>query len=209
MYTLFVIGNIASGKSTASRYLESCGARRIDLDAMAKDLYVPGSTLVSDVADAFGWDVLDQNGCIRSAVLAERVFASPEQTNRLNELVHPALLEQLSKVLLPVNCCSTLTPEFPLTVVEVSAAASFTDAFGLADEIMAITAPVEVRRLRAVERGMSLEDFDARAACQPTERELCALASLVIDNTEADDRLFQTLDDWVASRGIDLGARHA
>ena len=209
MYTVFMIGNIASGKSTASRYLESLGARRIDLDAMAKDLYIPGSALVSDIADAFGWDVLDENGFIRSTVLAERAFGTPDQIKRLNDLVHPVLLMQLSSTLLPVNCCSALIPSFPLTVVEVSAAASFTDAFGLADEVMAITAPVEVRRLRAVERGMSEEDFDARATCQPTEEELCSLASFVIDNTAADDSLFRALDDWAASRGIDFGACHA
>lgn len=209
MYTVFMIGNIASGKSTASRYLKGLGARRIDLDAMAKDLYIPGSALVLDIADVFGWDVLDENGCIRSAVLAARAFGTPDQIKRLNDLVHPVLLKQLSSILLPVNCCSTVIPSFPLTVVEVSAAASFTDAFGLADEVMAITAPVEVRRLRAVERGMSEEDFDARAACQPTEEELCSLASIVIDNTAADDSLFRALDDWAASGGIDFGACHA
>ncbi len=40
-----------------------------------------------------------------------------------------------------------------LTVVEVSAAASFTDAFGLADDVLAVHAPLDIRRARALERG--------------------------------------------------------
>lgn len=202
MYTLFLIGNIASGKSTAARYLEEQGARRLDLDEMAKALYIPGSPLVQGIADAFGWDVLDCNGGIQPSVLGKRAFASPETTARLNALVHPVLLEQLGHLLLPANCCSTMVPEFPLTVVEVSAAGAFTDSFGLADEVMAITAPRDVRRRRACERGMAAADFETRADVQPSEQELCALASTVIDNTAADDSLFDALDAWLENRGL-------
>ena len=46
MFTVFVLGNIASGKSTACRYFESRGAMLIDLDELAKSLYVPGSCLL-------------------------------------------------------------------------------------------------------------------------------------------------------------------
>ena len=75
-------------------------------------------------------------------------------------------------------------------------------AFNLADEIIAITAPADIRRMRAIERGMSAEDFDARAALQPSEEELCSLASLVIDNAAGDDSLFAALDAWMADKGL-------
>ena len=51
MITFFLIGNIASGKSTAARYLERRGAMRIDLDQLAKDLYQPGSAVVDAIAE--------------------------------------------------------------------------------------------------------------------------------------------------------------
>lgn len=209
MYTLFLIGNIASGKSTAAHYLEKRGARRLDLDTMAKALYIPGSSLVQSIADAFGWDILDCEGGIRHPLLAERAFSSPDATARLNAMVHPVLVEQLGHMLLPANCCSTMIPDFPLTVVEVSAPAAFTDAFGLADEVMAISVPLDVRRIRALERGMSADDFDRRADVQPSEHDLCALASSVIDNTAADDGLFAALDTWLDERGLLLRGIHA
>ncbi len=76
MFTVFVLGNIASGKSTACRYLESRGAMLIDLDELAKSLYVPGSEIVNALAEEFGWDILDGEGGIRRNILAARAFAS-------------------------------------------------------------------------------------------------------------------------------------
>ena len=74
--------------------------------------------------------------------------------------------------------------------------------YTLADEIIAITASADIRRMRAIERGMSAEDFEARASLQPSEEELCSLASLVIDNASGDDSLFAALDAWMADKGL-------
>ncbi len=203
MFTLFVIGNLASGKSTATHYLASRGARRIDLDQLAKDLYVPGSDVVAVLADAFGSDILDENGAVRPRVLAERAFATPEQTRALNDIVLPLVYERLNNMLLPCACMATERSLPALTVVEVSLAREFSYAFPLADEIMAITAPLEVRIARAVERGMNEDDAENRAALQPSEEELCGLANTVIDNTAGDDSLFLALDEWLARHGFD------
>lgn len=202
MYTVFVLGNIASGKSTACRYLASLGGYYIDLDELAKSLYVPGSELVLQIACEFGLDVLDAQGSIRRDVLASRAFATPEATERLNALVHPCVIEQLGKRLLGPCCCTVSSLKNPFAVVEVSAPRGFEDAFGLADEVIAVTAPLEVRRERAIGRGMCADDFDARAERQPSEDELCAMASLVIDNARADESLFVALRAWASSHGF-------
>lgn len=206
-FTLFVIGNLASGKSTACRYFKSRGARHIDLDVVAKSLYVPGSQLVESIAEEFGWDILDAEGSVRPSLLAERAFIDADSIDRLNRLVHPLLLDYLSNILLPVPCCSLVVPNPELTVVEVSAPASFSQAFGLADEIMAITAPLPIRRQRAVARGMALDDFDARSSTQPDELALTSMAHVLIDNTLSDDTLYQSLDRWAADRGIHLNGK--
>ncbi len=49
---------------------------------------------------------------------------------------------------------------------------------------------------------MALEDFDARAALQPAEDELCSLATTVIDNSAGDDGLFRDLDAWMSAHGL-------
>lgn len=202
MYTAFFIGNIGAGKSAATRYLEGRGARRIDLDDLAKGLYVPGSDLVEGLAQAFGTDVLDDAGGVDKALLASRAFASPETAAQLNALVYPALLDELGRLLLPSLCVPEAPGAAALTVVEISNAASFLESFGLADEVVAVSAPLELRRSRALARGMDADDFDARAAAQPAEEALCALARTVIENTASDAELFGALDAWMAARGL-------
>ena len=199
MFTVFVLGNIASGKSTACRYLESRGAMLIDLDDLAKSLYVPGSDLVGALAEEFGWDILDEEGGVRRSVLASRAFVSPDSVARLNGIVHPVLIDQLSLRILDPVCCTVSSPRYPF---EVSAPTGFEDAFGLADEILVISAPLAVRRERAIHRGMGSSDFDARSACQPDEASLCNLATTVIDNAAGDNSLYEQLDAWLARHGF-------
>ena len=87
-------------------------------------------------------------------------------------------------------------------MVEVSAPTGFEDAFGLADEILVISAPLSVRRERAIQRGMEPSDFDARSACQPEESVLCNLATTVIYNAADDNSLFEQLDAWLSRHGF-------
>lgn len=202
MFTVFVLGNIASGKSTACRYLESRGALLIDLDVLAKSLYVPGSDIVNALAEEFGWDILDEEGGVRRNILASRAFVSPDTVTRLNSIVHPVLIEQLSLRILDPVCCTVSSLRYPFAAVEVSAPTGFEDAFGLADEIMVVSAPLTVRRERAIRRGMEPSDFDARSACQPDESSLCRLATTVIDNAAGDSSLFEQLDAWLARHGL-------
>lgn len=204
MKTIFIIGNIASGKSTAARHLEGRGARRIDLDELARSLYQPGTRLVHRIAEEFGWDVLDADGALVREVLARRAFASAEDIERLNAIVHPALKALLADMLVPGVGCAASLPAVPCTVVEVSAPKGFEDAFGLADAVVAISAPEDARRRRALARGMGAADFDRRAAVQPSERELAALADVVIDNASGTDALFSALECALTRLGIDL-----
>lgn len=201
MFTLFLLGNIASGKSYAARYLEAYGALRIDLDKLAKDLYQPASQVVGELCERFGYDILAADGSVRKAILADRAFASPEDTADLNAIVHPYLIEQLALRLLP-TCCTVEEPRCRLAVVEVSAPDSFEDAFSLADEVVVVAAPCDVRRDRAVARGMSPDDFERRNALQTSDSALHELADVVVDNAGDVSALERQLDSWLADHGF-------
>lgn len=204
MYSIFLIGNIASGKSSAAAYFERRGARRIDLDSVCKNMYVPGSAIVDDLIEAFGLDILSSDGGINTSKLAARAFVDSDSTNKLNSIVHPFIAQYVAQVLLPSNCCSTLVPDFPLTVVELSVASEYCDLLPLADEVLAISAPEDVRRDRAIARGMSPADANRRISVQPAERDLIALATTVIVNDGSEAALYEKLDTWLRDRSIDL-----
>ncbi len=202
MYTVFVIGNIASGKSFACKYLQQLGGYYIDLDELAKGLYFPGSPVVDGIAREFGMDILSETEGVNRPLLASRAFSSPERTEALNAIVHPYVREELSKILVS-PCCIPTDSHCAFTVVEVSVPAAVSDLFNLADDIVAISVPYEIRRERAVERGMSVRDFEHRAAAQPSDSELENMASVVIDNSGTVEELQARLRALLAENGVD------
>lgn len=204
MYTVFVLGSIASGKSAACSYLSSLGALYIDLDELVKGLYVPGSDIVRDIAERFGFDVLDETGGINKRVLAQRAFASAEEAEALNAIVKPYLAEQLSARLFNNVCCTVTAPSYPFAVVEISVPQNATEFFSLADDVVVISASYEVRRNRALRRGMTLDDFESRCACQLPDDDIASLGTVVIDNSHDNDDMFRSLDSLLGSKGIDV-----
>ena len=109
-------------------------------------------------------------------------------------LCTPVLIEQLSLRIFDPVCCTVSSPRYPFAVVEVSAPTGFEDAFGLADEILVISAPLAVRRERAIHRGMESSDFDARSACQPDEASLCN--SRYDGNRIMREAIIRSLNNW-------------
>ncbi|AEB06731.1 dephospho-CoA kinase [Coriobacterium glomerans PW2] len=201
MFKVFVIGNLASGKSTVVRHLRDLGASTIDLDEVAKDLYRPGSDIVAELAGAFGEAILDAQGALRTSELASRAFASAEQLERLNAIVHPIVRERLRELLETIDDQGSAAEDEAasrLVVVEVSVPSALGDIRAVADEVVAVTAPLEVRRARALRRGMDPRDFDRRCALQPSESELRAQASFVLDNSQDGRCLVRQLDAWLA-----------
>ena len=82
-------GGIGTGKSTVARMLASLGAVVVDADAIVHRLQSAGSPVLAEIAAAFGAELLDSNGALDRARLADLVFRDPAARQRLNELIHP------------------------------------------------------------------------------------------------------------------------
>ncbi len=198
MRTAFLAGGIASGKSTVSLLFREKGAWVVDLDQVSREVLAPGEPLLDDLAAEFGRDIVDADtGELNRALLAERAFATPEATERLEQIELPAIRERLVQVLTP-SCCAATLPA--LTLVEVPLLDRVEDLFGLADDILVVVAPMELRRTRAIGRGMTGEDFDLRVSKQPSEDYLLGHATHVFDNSGNEDELHAQVDAWWAER---------
>lgn len=90
-------GGIASGKSTVSRVLKELGAPVIDADLVAKEVIRPGTEAWRELVEAFGEDILNEDGTIDRRRLGDKVFADPEAVRRLNEITHPRILEAIGR----------------------------------------------------------------------------------------------------------------
>ena len=151
LYTVFLAGGIASGKSSVARELERRGAWRIDLDQVSRAVLEPGSDCLPEIADAFGDDLLDpQTGELDRGLLAGRAFADPASCALLEKIEMPHIKRMLVRTLEGEGCCLTAPA---VCVVEVPLLDRVEDMLDLADEVVCVTCPVEVRRVRAIGRG--------------------------------------------------------
>lgn len=198
MYTVFLAGGIGSGKSTAARELERLGACRIDLDQLSREVLQPGSPIIAPIQEAFGADLVDaQTGELKRGLLARRAFASKESIARLEAIEFPAIAALLEERLAAAEAC---VPQPPLCVVEVPLLDRMESMRELADEIIVIDVPLAVRRERAIGRGMTGEDFDARAANQPSDDWLREHATTVIANDGTAEQLRLRIGAWYEQR---------
>ncbi len=90
-----ITGRSGSGKSTVANYYKSKGFFVIDADKAAKKVNEKGSACLKELADAFGEDILTDDGELNKKMLAERAFSSKQLTKSLTEITHPYIVKLL------------------------------------------------------------------------------------------------------------------
>ena len=88
-------GGIACGKSTVAEFWRRWGAEVLDADPVAHALIAPGGECVETVARAFGPAVRAVQGGIDRRALGALVFADAGARERLNQLLHPAVIRRM------------------------------------------------------------------------------------------------------------------
>jgi len=99
MLRVGLTGGIACGKSTVAAMMRDLGCHVLEADQMAHSLIEPGQPAYNDVVREFGREILDEQGRVDRAKLAEIVFADPARLARLNAIVHPPVLAELDREL--------------------------------------------------------------------------------------------------------------
>ena len=174
---------------------EKIGVSRQTLSKYETGESVPDIEKSKALADVFGTDIVDvQTGALDRSLLAQRAFASAEGRQLLEDIELPFIRERLFSLL------DALGGEEGMAVVEVPLLDRLDDDLRRADEIVYVHTPREIRRERAIQRGMSGEDFDARDAAQPSEEYLFSHACTVLDNSGSPSDLARATLAWWSSR---------
>jgi dephospho-CoA kinase len=182
-------GGIASGKSTIAKRLAALGAVVVDADALAREVVEPGEPALEAIRDAFGDEVIREDGSLDRPALGKVVFADPTKRHMLNGIVHPAILHRshaLFQAALGRDRRAVVVYDVPLI-----------DARGIGefDRIVVADAPVETRIDRLVHlRGMTEEDARARVGAQLSDEERRALASDLIDTSGTVEQTLAQVD---------------
>lgn len=189
MYRIGLTGGIGSGKSEAARILADLGAVIVTADELARVLVEPGGTVLSEIVDAFGDEVLTRDGTLDRTRLAGLAFGDPVKLATLNAITHPPLVAAI------IERLEELDRGDPEGVVVVDAALlaewDITDLFDL---VLVIRAPLEVRAARQVQEGRTERDARARIAAQFAEERLLEVADRVIENASSLDELRRAIE---------------
>jgi dephospho-CoA kinase len=88
-------GGIATGKSLVGGMFAELGVHTIDADEIAHDLMRPGERVYDAVVQRFGQEILNSDGTVNRARLAELAFDQKRpRIYELNSIVHPAVIER-------------------------------------------------------------------------------------------------------------------
>ncbi|KAB2442960.1 dephospho-CoA kinase [Bacillus luti] len=89
-------GGIASGKSTVSEMFRELSIPVIDADVIAREVVEQGKPAYNKIVEAFGTEVLQQDGELDRPKLGSIVFYNEENRLQLNKIVHPAVREEMN-----------------------------------------------------------------------------------------------------------------
>lgn len=102
-YIVGLTGGIGCGKTTISELFKAYGVPVIDADIVAREVVKPGSPCLSAIADHFGANILLDNGELNRSLLRQIVFTQVEEKTWLDNLLHPAIRQQILAELAAVN----------------------------------------------------------------------------------------------------------
>jgi len=188
-------GGIGSGKSTVSSLLEGKGAIIIDADAIVREVQLPGSPVLAELASKFGPEVLASDGSLDRQAVANIVFTDPEALKSLNAIVHPAVGKEMNRRMIEQRTTKNVVIlDIPLLTENPRE--------GLQGKIV-VDVPVEVQVERLVKfRGFDEADARARISRQATREQRLLTADFVIDNSHDLESLIPQIDkvwDWLGS----------
>jgi dephospho-CoA kinase len=194
MIKIGLTGGIGSGKSTVARIFYTLGIPVFNSDLEAKKLYTSDDILREKLISAFGADIYLANGDINKAFLIYTIFPDEKKLKLLNSIVHPRVKISFEKWL--------KNHEHKPCVIKEAAILFESGAYRQVDKIMVVTAPLELRIKRVMDRdGVDKESVLLRINRQYPEERLISMAHHTIDNSGSISLIKQVLK-FLESQGF-------
>ena len=180
-------GGIGSGKSAASRCFALLGIEVIDADAIARELVAPGADTLRQLVDYFGHDALQPDGSLNRSWLRQRVFADATARDWLNNLLHPAIRQQLFHRARQAASPYALL-EVPLLIEN--------GLYRQMDAVVVVDVPEQLQIQRTCQRDRcSLSQVQAIMKAQASRAGRLTRADFVIDNSGTPEALAQQVQE--------------
>jgi dephospho-CoA kinase len=186
-------GGLSCGKSTVARLFAERGAAVIQADSIARELTRPGNSVYDEVVKQFGKEILEPDGSIDRAKLADLAFAGG-RIAELNGIVHPAVIERQEKWMEAVarNDSQGVAVVEAALILEARVGRRF-------DKLVVVTCqPMQKVERFAKRHNISLDaakvEVARRQAAMMPDEEKIQSADYVIDNSGAPEETARQVD---------------
>jgi dephospho-CoA kinase len=174
-YRVALTGGIASGKTMVAHLFAARGVPVIDTDVIARQVVEPGEPALAAVVDAFGAQVLGEDGRLDRRRMREHVFADAAARRRLESILHPAIRAEMERQ------SRAAGGPYQLLVIPLLVESGRRDHV---DRVLVVDVPEVTQVERLVRRDASTrEQAEAALRAQATRDARLAFADDVIENT--------------------------
>ncbi len=196
MLIIGLTGGSGCGKSIVSKAFEALGAFCMDTDAIYHAMISSPSSCTEALAQAFGKDILTENGAVSRPILAAKVFCGGGEEKKrlalLNQITHQQILDVVR------NAIAEEKKKGRIALV-VDAPLLFESGFHKECDIsLAVLAPKALRLSRIIARdGISYDAAKARIDAQPSDDFYEKQADFVlINDSSAQTLAFKAASFW-------------
>ena len=191
MAVICITGGIASGKSTATKFLAEKGAVVIDADRLGHETYASGSPANDKIAARFGTEVRSSSGQIDRKLLGQIVFQDPTKLKELTDIVWPEI-----RKLAEQRIGKALDEEPARHVVLEAAVLIEAEWEDLGDEVWVVVVDPEIAIARCIARdNLERSAVEQRISAQLSNNERIRYAHRVLNNDSDEEALIEQLEE--------------
>lgn len=187
-------GPTGAGKGRIAEIFAAYGAKIIDADRVARDIVMPGSAALAELAAEFSQQIINSDGSLNRTELAKRAFASKSAEQRLNEITHPHIMKKIEAEI------DRLLRLGEAMIILDAPLLFESGGEKLCDTVVCVVAPADIRRARIMRRdSISAERAEERMSAQPDDEFYTNRSNYVIVNDGDEQSLRKAAQEVIQS----------
>lgn len=196
MKVIGIVGGIGAGKTTVVSILSDLKPTVvIGADEIGHEILMPEGAAYAEVIQAFGEDILDEEGRIIRRKLGEIVFKDKKELEKLNRITHPKIYSRIEALIEVYR----LEKNYEWVIIDAALLIEI-GLVKLTSLVIGVYAKEEVR----IERIMKRENFSheqalSRIRVQKKWEELEKVAQEIIDNSSSYEYTKEQIEKMIAS----------
>jgi len=180
MLRVGLTGSIGVGKSFVASVFVELGCHVLDADQTAREVVMPGTPGLKALTQAFGEEILNEDGTLDRKRLGALVFADQSQRERLNHILHPFIIARQDEIL------NGWEAEDPNGIGIIDAALTIeSGGYKRFDKLIVVHCRPEVQLERLMLRDkLSRDEAERRIRSQMSQEEKQKFADYLIDTSD-------------------------